>query len=318
VHFQPTVARRRGRRSSDAVRTALAVAKVNRLPTTVGYNLAYVLVGVGVAGVAAVREQPVAVTAFVAGIMLVKGQASVADAIHDRGVDAANPTKSTVARAVDTIGRERVWTLFVVELVAGLALLGYAGLHTGDPFVLVVGAAAALLGFVYSYPPRLKERGLINHLVTTAVDVGAVVLPIPYLVAGGLSQRAALVGAVVFAYSLAYHLVHQAADAYFDRESEVDTFARTVGVRRTLVLAALSTAVATGVVVALGYLLAVVALAAATGTYVWLYSRVRGHSLRRKTAILSDRFSIAWVASVCNGALAASALRASTLGLAFP
>lgn len=303
----------RARSGGACPRHVVAAAKVNRLPTTLGYNLAYVLVGVGVAGVAAVRAQLVTVGTFVAGIMLVKGQASVADAIHDRGVDAENPTKSSVARAVDALGRERAWTLCVVELVAGIALLGSVSVRTGDPTVLAVGAVAAVAGFVYSYPPRLKERGAVNHLVTTTVDVGAVVLPIPYLVAGGLSERAALVGAVVFAYSFAYHLVHQAADAYFDRESGVDTFARTVGVRRTLALAALSTAVATGLAVALGYLLAVAGLAAVTGGYVWLYRRVRGHSLRRKTAILSDRFSIAWVASVLNGAVAASALRAAAL-----
>jgi 4-hydroxybenzoate polyprenyltransferase len=287
---------------------AVAVARVNRVPTTAAYNVAYVLVGVGLGGVGAALAAPGRLAALVGAATLAKLQASVADAVHDRDVDAANPAKSPVARAVDRLGRRRALSLLVVELICALVLAGYLTNRTGDPVYLAGTATVALLGFWYSYPPRLKERDALNHLVTTGVDVAFVVLAVPYLLRGTLTYRAVAVGAVVFAYGVGYHVVHQAADAYHDREADVSTFALRVGVARSLAYAAGATAAAGLVAAALGLLATVVVTALVTVAYCRLYLRTRYKPLRDQTAVLAERFSVARVATATNGAVAADLL----------
>lgn len=279
---------------------------MNRLPATVGYNLAYLAIGLALAWPG--RLDAVVAGAYFAGVFLLKASASVADAIHDRAVDAANPEKSHVAAAVETIGERRAWSVLVTELVAGLSLVGYVALVTDEAVVLAGGAVVALTGFWYSYPPRLKERGLANHLVTTAVDIVFVVLALPYL-AGRLDDVALAVGAVVFSYTFGYHLVHQAADAYYDREAGVETFALDVGVRRSVLVAGLLTAAGAGVSAVLGYYLTTAVLGAVTGVYAMLAVRMAGESLKAQTDTLRRWFAIRYVATALNTAVAASLLR---------
>lgn len=301
-----------GRRSLGVVEDA---ATVTRLRATTWYNLAYVALGTGLG---ALTSSPAAVTAgdvplllvtYAVAVLLVKGSASVADAVHERAVDADNPAKDRIARAVDRLGVERCWSLFVAELVVGLTLTGVLALEIGEAWPLVIGAATALLGFGYSYPPRLKERGLSNHVVTTGVDVGAVVLPLAVLVAGELSRPALVTGGVVFAYTFGYHLAHQAADAHYDRETGLETFATRVGVAPTLAAAAVSTAAAAGFALALGYPLATLAALVVAGWYTAMYRRVRGLSMEAGTDLLAARFDVTRAATALNGVTALSVWR---------
>jgi 4-hydroxybenzoate polyprenyltransferase len=292
---------------------ATAVARVNRVQTTAGYNAAYVLVGVGLAGVGQAFATPGRLTALVGAAMLAKFQASVADAVHDRDIDAANPEKSSVAQAVDRLGHDWALSLVVVELVCALALAGYLTALTGDPVYLAGAATVAVLGFCYSYPPRLKERGILNHVVTTGVDVAFVVLAIPYLLNGGLSYRGVAVGGVVFAYTFGYHVVHQAADAYHDREAGVDTFVLRVGLSRSLAYAGAVTAGAGTLALATGFPVTGLTAAVVAAQYGRLYVATRGDTLRAQTATLADRFSVARIGTVCNGAMALDLFAATLL-----
>jgi 4-hydroxybenzoate polyprenyltransferase and related prenyltransferases len=244
--------------------------------------------------------------------VFVRLQASVVDAIHDRSVDAVNPEKSTVAASVDRVGVERAWSLVAAEITVGLVGFGLVARQVGA-WPLFVGAAFTLLGFGYSYPPRLKERGVLNHFVTTAVDVGFVVLPLGYLVGGQVTPASLLVGGVVFLFTFGYHVVHQAADTYYDRQCGVRTLATRLGIPRVLVLAAVSTAASAGLAAALGYPLVVLGGAVTTGWYVRLYWRVRTVSERVRTDLLASRFDIARVATALNGVTAVAIWR-HTLG----
>lgn len=292
-----------------------AAATVTRFRATTGYNLAYVVLGAGL-GVRTARTVPGVpgptvglVAVYAAAVLLVKGAASVADAVHDRAVDAANPETDRVAVAVDRLGVETCWSLFAAELVGGLFAAGRVALRVGAAWPLALASVAALSGFGYSYPPRLKERGALNHVVTTGVDVGAVVLPVAVLVAGRLSPVALSTGVVVFAYTFGYHLVHQAADAHYDRAAGVETFATRVGVTRTLALAAGWSALGGGVAAAVDYPLAALAAFTVAGWYGLLSRRTRGRPPKERTDLVAASFDVARVATGLNVATALAVWR---------
>jgi 4-hydroxybenzoate polyprenyltransferase len=289
-------------------RILVAVLVVNRLPATLGYNVAYFFIGVALAWEAFQSAQYSLLVWFGVAVLLAKMQASVADAIHDREADAINPANSAISRSVDRLGLRRAWWMLLVELIGALIAFAVVAMLAGEWLFLAIGVAFVLLGFCYSYPPRLKRRGVLNHVVTTGVDVCFVVLPIPYLLVGTLPTRTLLVGAMVALYGFAYHVVHQAADVYYDRRSGIETFARSVGAPRSIVLAAAATSVALGLAIALGYPLASIVLLAVTVHYIVLYWRTRDRRQQRQSAIISTRFSIAWVATVLNTATALSVL----------
>jgi len=307
-----------GSSSARPRRLLLAVAVVNRLPATLGYNLAYLLVGVALA-LPALRSGDLALVAwFGLAVFLAKMQASVADAIHDQAVDANNPEKSRIARSVAAIGRERLWTLLVAELVAAGVAFGVVAMRSGEPVVLAVGAATALLGFLYSYPPRIKEQGLLNHVVTTGVDVCFVVLPIPYLVVGALTPHALVVGAMVALYAFAYHVVHQAADIYYDGRDGVSTFARSLGAARSMALSALLTGIAALLGVAAGHFVAAAVATVVTAHYAAIYRSVRAEPPDRQSAVISSRFAIGRAATALNLAMGVSLLVDAGVGPVLP
>lgn len=289
-----------------------ALATINRLRPTIGYTAASVALAVGIgalvapAGLVTRRLCPAGLYAL--GAILLKLQASIADAIHDRTVDAANPEKSAVATAVMTVGGRRAWTLLVVELVVGMVLVGAAAILAAG-WLLPAGAIVAVSGFVYSYPPRVKERGVWNHVLTTGVDAGLLVLPVAVVVGGGLTAKVVVVVGIMVCYSFGYHVMHQAADVYYDRVSGVETFATARGVANAVTVATGATAAATGLALALRYPLAALAMASVTGYYLWLYTVVVEASTREACSVLSRRFNIAWIASLLNGSLAAAVWR---------
>ncbi|GAB7095680.1 hypothetical protein JCM30237_28340 [Halolamina litorea] len=295
-----------------------AVAVVSRLSATVGYNAASVLLAVGLGvhtggppGTAAL----LAAGGYALATMFGKLQASVADAIHDRAADAANPEKSTIAAAVETLGLRGAWALLVAYLLAAVAFYGVVAARTGG-WVLAAGAAVIAFGFTYSYPPRFKEWGIWNHVVTTGVDAGLLVLPVAVLVAGVVAPATLVAVGVVACYSFGYHVLHQAADVHFDRQAGIETFATALGVADSVKVGALATGAATGFSLALGYPIAAVVLGAITAFYVDTYYAVQGTDPESASRVLSSRFNIAWVATVANGALAAAVWRRA-LGVGF-
>jgi len=288
-------------------RNGRAFVTINRLEATVGYNLAYLCIGVGL-GAGGEPTLPLVVVWYGLGVFLVKMHASVADAVHDRRVDADNPEKSLIASAVDTIGIRRAWSIMTAELVVGLFLFGYVSVLTGELLYLTAGAVLALLGFWYSYPPRFKERGILNHLVTTGTDVGVVVFPVAYLLAGEVTTQILVVCLVVFCYSFAYHLLHQAADTYYDRRAGLSTFTTQIGVRNAVGLSALLTILGALLSAIIGLMLTALMLTGAAGCYGWLFNLVCDEQPQHQTAIVSEWFSIAWVAVALNATLAVELL----------
>lgn len=294
--------------STPSVQLLRDFVTINRLPETIGYNLAYLGVGVGLAtasrGLTSLGSNwDVLLVGFLAA-MLSKMQASVADVIHDRELDRENPEKSRIPDALDRLGIERSLTILVAELIGGLALWGWIAVSTHAPVYLGFGAATCLLGFVYTYPPRLKERGLGNHLTTTAVDVGCVA--VFFFMAGGtiVGGQEIAVLTVVFLYAFGYHVAHQAADTYYDRLYGISTFTQTLGVWRSVLIAGVSTALGGVIAVYYASFLAGGVLLLSAFSYSYIVVHIRGLREQAKSDRVSRWFSIGRWAMVQNFAVA--------------
>lgn len=280
---------------------------INRLPETIGYNIAYLGVGIGLAttsrGFASLGSNwDVLFMGFLAA-MLSKMQASVADVIHDRELDQENPEKSRLPAALDRLSGEWTLTILIAELIGSVSLWGWIAVSMHAPMYLGFGAATCLLGFVYTYPPRIKERGLFNHLTTTAVDVGCVA--VFFFIAGGtlVGGQEIAVLAVVFLYAFGYHVVHQAADTYYDRIYGISTFTQRLGVRRSVLLASVLTVLAALINIYYALFLAGGMLLLFALCYSYMALRIRNTKPQVQSNRVSRWFGIGLWATIMNASM---------------
>lgn len=294
-----------------ATRTLHAILIINRVPEMLGYNIAYFAIGLGLTSLPpsiALEQYGLSFGILFVAVMLSKMQASIADALHDQHLDAENPGKSYIANAVIHIESDTAYTLLMAEVVLALALWSWLTHITGSLLYVVCGATMTLLGFIYSYPPRIKERGVFNHLTTTGVDIAGVVLPVAILLRATPTVELVLTLAAVFCYTFAYHLLHQAGDTFYDREYGISTFTQTLGVSRSVLLASVLTLFAGLLVLRLRHFGAGVLLLLVGGCYWLFYRQFEELSEREQSDLLSRWFHIGWVASGLNGGLAVSLL----------
>ena len=278
---------------------------VNRYEALLAYNVGYffIVVAAGLYVGFDPSRLPLIGVLFGAVIMM-KSQASIADALHDYEADRANPEKSYVSRSVDVIGEEHARTLLVSQILLSMVLWGYLTYVTVDALYLVAGAVACFFGYTYSYPPRFKERGFFNHLVTSGVDVTCVLLPGLVLLTGESLAVFLPVLLVVFWYSLAFHVMHQAGDTYQDRQASMSTFTGAVGVSNAILASAVFLALAAAVAAYARYPL-IAAVCIGYGAYfLFVYRWSRGEPSKRKSRVVSRAFSVARCASVLNVAFA--------------
>ena len=85
-------------------RILVAVLVVNRLPATLGYNVAYFFIGVALAWEAFQSAQYSLLVWFGVAVLLAKMQASVADAIHDRELTRSiRRTRPSAVASIDSV-----------------------------------------------------------------------------------------------------------------------------------------------------------------------------------------------------------------------
>lgn len=280
---------------------------VNRFPSLLAYNVGYLLLIISLSQDPTVLwTHSVEILVFFFGIVLMKAHASIADALHDYDKDRDNPQKSYVAQSVDTLGKMNAHTLMAVELIVGLALVGYLSYRTGNPLYVLVGITLSFFGYTYSYPPRFKERGVFNHVVTSSVDVLCILMPGVVLLAGGLSTTAMLVGGIVFLYSFAYHIMHQAGDTYYDRETGIETFTTAIGTEWALLLSAGLLGVAAVFALVLEYYLTAAVLVVFALNFGRIYRNSHRYDEQVQSDMISDGFDISRCATILNVALTAN------------
>lgn len=280
---------------------------INRFPSLLAYNIGYLLVIIAISQrPASVSSHALEITVFFFAVIFMKAHASIADAIHDYPIDRENPQKSYVPNSVDTIGEKNSHTLMVVELVFGLWLWGYLSYLTGNPLFVTVGAISSFFGYTYSYPPRFKEQGAVNHLVTSAVDVLCILLPGVILLTDEIQSSFFVLLGVVFLYSYSYHIMHQLGDTYYDRTSGINTFTQNLGVDKSLLLSLGLLAVAAAIALFFEYLLLTAVLVLFALNFGRIYLRSREMDEQTKSDFISSSFYISRCATVLNLALAGS------------
>lgn len=295
-------------RETESIQWVRTYWTINRYTELIPYNVMYFsIIGALAVNAGTLVDDLGGVVVLFGAVVVMKGQASVADAIHDYELDKENPEKSFVARSVDRMGFERAWTLLVVQGFGSMVLWGYLSWTSGTPLFFAAGLVSNLLGFTYSWPPRFKERGVFNHVVTTFVDIGCIIYPGLVLVGVGLGAPVVAVIAITAAYSFAYHVMHQAGDTFYDRQSGIDTFTQSIGLDLALLvtIALLAVSVALSVVIDF-HLMAAVTLVYSV-YFVRMYVLVRGNGEREQTEIVNRRFSTTRCATILNGAMATSA-----------
>lgn len=278
---------------------------INRFEALLAYNVGYFLI---IAAIPSSLDMLLSrldyLLMYFIAVIFWKGHASIADAIHDYKLDEENPQKFYVPQSVDFFGEDNAWTLMVVEILVSLFFYGLLTHLTGSLVFITAGVVAMFFGFTYSYPPRFKERGVHNHLMTSSVDVTCLLLPGALLMTNGISPRLVAVVAIVFLYSFAYHVLHQAGDTYYDRATGIDTFTQRFGVGRSLLLAAAVTLGATVIAMAFGYLLIGFATFAFGASFLRLYARAKNEDEQRQSDIVSEGFEISRCATILNISLA--------------
>ncbi|MGQ3413705.1 UbiA family prenyltransferase [Natrinema sp. LN54] len=280
---------------------------VNRLPETIGYNIIYIAIGIGLVSdhpISAVQTYSSYLFVLFTAMMVSKMQASVADALHDYKIDKENPEKSYIAESVRTLGERNLYSLLVVELTVGLSLWGWLAFRTEKLSFLLMGAIVGVFGFTYSYPPRIKERGFLNHIVTTGVDVICAILPVSHLMGLIFNRGTNLLILSVLFYILGYHIAHQAADTYFDRKSGLSTFTQQIGVSESILLSGVSTITAGIFTWIAGYSIASLGLGIGGLAYVFLFYQIMGKSEKEQSLIVARWFSVSLWATYLNGVLA--------------
>ncbi|RJT07539.1 UbiA family prenyltransferase [Halococcus sp. IIIV-5B] len=285
------------------------IAAIGRLPETLGYNIAYLGVAGGLATKAVELSTIVAncwllAVGFIA-VMLSKVQASLADVIHDRHLDRSNPSKSRIPAALARVGIDSAATFLVVSVIGAMMLWGWITKLTGDIRILSVGTLLCVFGFIYTYPPRIKERGISNHLTTTAVDMACIWLFFMLVAGRGVSsmQQWGILVAVGL-YAFGYHVAHQAADTYYDRQHGISTFTQEIGATQSMWLAGLATTISTIVLAAFGAYLSAGVLAILSFGYATIASWTHGEREQVKSYLISRWFSIGIWALIQNATLA--------------
>ncbi|PSP78799.1 prenyltransferase [Halobacteriales archaeon QS_1_68_20] len=243
--------------------------------------------------------------ALFGAVLMMKSHASVADALHDYDADSQNVEKSYVAESVDIFGEENARTFMILEILVSLFLWGYLTHVTGDVLFLTAGVVSVFFGYTYSYPPRFKERNIFNHVVTSGVDVSCLLMPGFLLLTGEPATRFLPIAAVVFCYSLAFHIMHQAGDTYQDRQASISTFTTYVGLDAALAISSVLLLAAAAISVYLRYPLIALACIGYGFYLVALYYQTYVQPEKEQSLSVSRAFSVARCASILNFTLAA-------------
>lgn len=150
--------------------------------------------------------------------------------------------KKKLAWSVNQLGSKMIPLMAFETFVAALALT--ALYIRGHPTVVVLGIIGWILAYIYSAPPlRIKSRGIFSPL---PVNIGVYILP---PLAGFLIIDDKLTGTFVLflaGYSLlnlGINLVNVSEDYSTDRMVGVKTISHILGLRRTLTIAGVSSAV---------------------------------------------------------------------------
>lgn len=277
------------------------------MKATLGYNIAYFCIPLALlASGNQISEYLDDLIILFAAVFLLKTQASLADVIHDYEVDRNNPEKRVLADAADHIGLDNLQTLIAIEIAVSMGLWGGLALAHEEILFIVLGVVGIISGFIYSYPPRVKERGVFNHFGTSGIDVLLTIYPVGVLLSHHTNRSLFGLLLLVFLYSFGYHIAHQAADTYYDRQENVSTFTRDIGIPNSMLLIIAVNLLSAALAIYYGYFLATLALIAVAVKFSYIYHTLPSDSEKAQTDHVAEHFNIATLATALNLFVAAS------------
>ncbi len=153
-------------------------------------------------------------------------------------VDVDSLYKKRLSEAVGTLGKRRLKVIMSVEVAVALAISAILALH-GHVITSLLAVTGLFFAWAYSSPPmRMKGHGLWGQFL---VNTGIYVFPI---LGGYLVVRNSIplnVWLFVLFYALmntGINLVNSAEDYEEDRKAGIKTAAHSLGLKRTMYLAA--------------------------------------------------------------------------------
>ena len=147
--------------------------------------------------------------------------------------------KNYVASAVDKLGKRASILLLLLEFFISVAGWIYLSISMNSWVFVLSGVSGYVLGYIYSYPPRFKEKGIYNHILNAVGDVTFILFPGYLLVSDGFGVRNLVIIGLVFLNSFPYLIMHQAGDTFFDRLEGMKTFTQEFGARNSVLLSAI-------------------------------------------------------------------------------
>jgi len=112
-------------------------------------------------------------------ITLVSAVAAQVNTMSDYELDQKDSTKRKLVQAMSTLGRDRVKSIVVTEILLSLALILVLLLIRGNPVLLPMWMAAVLLAYSYSAPPAiLKSR---SWLAPVTLLIVLSILPVSFV-----------------------------------------------------------------------------------------------------------------------------------------
>ena len=158
--------------SSATLKTARLLATVSR-PEFIPANSASLIVGVAWGinlPVNIIGELLIPVALVYAIITLVAAVAAQINTMADYELDLKDSRKKELVKAMKSVGRGKIKTLMVIELLLSLIFIVLLGQTRGKPALLLMWAAAVFLAYAYSSKPlRLKSRSWLAVLTLLIV-----------------------------------------------------------------------------------------------------------------------------------------------------
>lgn len=281
-----------------------------RFETLIGYNLAYFGIIIALVLISGNRSdlldpyQVLILILFFASVISAKSQASIADTLCDYNNDKDNPSKSYVSNALETFGFTRSKIAMYINLGGSLLLASIISILIGKPLIFVLIAIFNILGYCYSYRPRIKERGIWNIIVTSAVDVFCIVFAGYYLIITNVSEPVFILLAIIFLYSSSFHIMHMTGDIYEDRRSGTRTYASNLGTRSSLLISGF---LALGAVpLSFNFPIFMPILIIYATKIFYLNNKVKFFDVEKQGKLISSQWSTGFWATFLNFGLAAS------------
>ncbi len=274
---------------------------INRFEALLAYNIGYFLIVISLASdTALILARAKLFVVFAITVLLTKGIASIEDAIHDYSRDRNNPMKNYVASAVDKLGKRASILWLLLEFFISVVGWIYLSISLNSWVFVLSGTSGYVLGYIYSYPPRFKEKGIYNHILNAVGDVTFILLPGYFLVSDGFGVRNLVIIGLVFLNSFPYLIMHQAGDTFFDRLEGMKTFTQEFGARNSVLLSAIISLAISVSLICLGLLITAVANILFSYHLLGIFLETDPLDERQQSEIISKNYRIEIWATLIN------------------